>query len=164
MSLAVTFYDVVQFFHVLAVVLGFGPTYAYGVFIATAQRHDPRGVPAVLRGIIAWDRIGSFMLLVILAAGLYMVADSPAWSFSDFYISWGFVAVIVAGGLLGGFFQPQSKQALELAERDIAASGEGEISFSAEFEAINKRLASVGMGLGLFIVLTIYVMVAKPFL
>ena len=109
MSLAVTFYSVVLFFHILAVVLAFGPTYAYPAFLAVAEKTDPRAIPAVGRGIMAWERIGTPMLLVILAAGIYLVADSPAWSFSDFYISWGFVAIIIIGGLSGAYFAPKTR-------------------------------------------------------
>lgn len=163
-SAAVSFYDVVNFFHITAVVIAFGPTYAYGIFLATAQSADPKGLPAVLRGIIAWDRIAQGLLLVILAAGIFLVLDSPAWSFSDFYISWGLIAVIAGGGLVGGFFTPKTKEALEIAERDVAAAAGGEVKLSSEFDAISKQLAAVGTGFGLFIILTIYVMTAKPFL
>ena len=43
----VQFYDVVLFFHILAVVLGFGPTFAYSAFIAIAGKDGGRAVPAV---------------------------------------------------------------------------------------------------------------------
>ena len=158
---AVQFYDVVLFVHILAVVLAFGPTFAYGVFLSVAQRTDPRAIPAVGRGIQAWDKIASFLLIVILAAGIYLTADR--WEFSDFFISWGFLAVIAIGALSGGFFMPQTRKAVELAERDIAASGDGPVQLSAEFEAVNKRLGQVGGAAGLLVVLTIYVMTAQPF-
>lgn len=164
MSTAVTFYDVVLFLHITALVIGFGPTYAYGVFLATAQRTDPRAIPAVARGILAWDRVAMISLLVILAAGVYLVADSPAWEFSDFYVSWGFLAVIVAGGLAGGYFTPRTRKLVELAERDVAAAGGGEVKLSAEFDALSRQLAMVGTGFGLFLILTVYFMTAKPFL
>jgi hypothetical protein len=98
---------------------------------------------------------------VILAAGLYLTVDR--YEFSDFFVSWGFLAVIAIGGLSGGFFMPQTRKAIELAERDIAASGDGPVQLSAEFEAVNKRLGQVGGAAGLLIVLTIYVMTAQPF-
>lgn len=163
MVTAVTFYDVVLFFHILAVVLAFGPTFAYPVFLAVAERTDPRAIPTVGRGIAAWDRIGIIMLVVILAAGLYLVADSPAWSFSDFYVSFGFLAVIVLGGLAGGYFTPKTRKLIELAERDIAASSP-DVELSAEFQALNKRVGQVGTFAGLLVIITIYVMTAKPFL
>ncbi len=164
MSTAVTFYDVVLFLHITAIIVGFGPTYAYGVFLATAQRTDPRALPTVARGILAWDRIAQVALLVILVAGVYLVSDRAAWEFSDFYIAWGFVAVIVAGGLAGGYFTPKTRSLIELAERDISAAGTGEVKLSDEFEALSRQLAIVGTAFGVFLILTVYVMTAKPFL
>jgi hypothetical protein len=162
---AVTFYDVVLWVHITAVVLAFGPTFAYPVFLAVAERTDPRSLPAVARGILAWDRIGQGLLVVILLAGIYMVADGP-WELSDFYVGWGFLAVIVVGGLSGGFFTPKTQQLIEIAERDLAASAAsgGEARLSDEFQALSGQVAKVGTGTGIFLLLTIYVMTAKPFL
>jgi hypothetical protein len=162
---AVTFYDVVLWVHITAVVLAFGPTFAYPVFLAVAERTDPRSLPAVARGILAWDRIGQGMLLLILLAGIYMVADGP-WELSDFYVGWGFVAVIVVGALSGSFFMPKTQQLIEIAERDLAAPGAsgGEARLSDEFQALSGQVAKVGTATGIFILLTIYVMTAKPFL
>jgi len=163
MTYAVTFYSVVLFVHILAVVLAFGPTYAYGVFAATAERMDPRAVPVVAAGILLWNRVTQGMLLVILAAGIYLVADGP-WEFSDFYVSWGIVAVIFTGGMGGAYFQPKTEQLKTLAERDIAAAGDGPVTLGADFQALNAQIAKAGMVTGLVVALTIYVMTAKPFL
>ncbi len=112
MLTAVTFYDVVLWFHISLVVLAFGPTFAYPVFLATAERTDPRSLPVIGRGILVWDRISQIMLLGILIAGIYLVATNSglgrAWEFSDFFVSWGFVAVIVVGGALR---RPTSRRA-----------------------------------------------------
>lgn len=163
-STAVTFFDVILFLHITAVIIAFGPIYAYGVFLATAERTDPRALPAVGRGILAWDRIAQVGLLVILVAGVYLVSDREAIEFSDFYVGWGFLAVIVAGGLMAGYFTPRTKRLVELAERDIAAAGAGEVRLSDEFHALSRQLAVVGTSYGVFVVLTVYVMTAKPFL
>lgn len=162
MITAVQFYDVVVFLHILLVVLAFGPTFAYPVFLATAERTDPRSLPAVARGIMAWDRIAQFLILGILIAGIYLTVDR--WEFSDFYVGWGILALIIVGGLSGAYFVPKTKQAIELAERDIAAAGDGSVTLSSEFQAVNKQIGQVGMAAGLLIILTIYVMTAKPFL
>lgn len=164
MFTAVQFYDVVLFFHIALAVLAFGPTFAYPLFLAIAERTDPRSLPVVAKGIIAWDRIAQILLLGILIAGIYLVADSEAWEMSDFYIGWGFVAVIVIGGLSGGYFTPKTKQVIGILERDIAAAGDGPVTLSPEFQALNKRIGQVGTATGLLIILTIYVMTAKPFL
>jgi hypothetical protein len=159
---SVEFYDVVLFFHILAVVLAFGPTFAYGLFIATAQREGGVAIPAVGRSIITWDRVaGTLGMTLILLTGIYM-ASRDFWDFSDFFVSWGFVAIIALFGLVHGYFGPKTRKAVELAERDLGPDKRGELS--AEFNALSAQIAKVGAGAGLIVVLTIYVMTAKPFL
>lgn len=159
---AVEFYNVVKFFHILSVVLAFGPTFAYGVFITFAAREGGVAVPAVGRAMMTWDRIaGTGGMTVLLLSGIYMVSDSPAWEASDFFVSWGFVAVIALFGVTHGYFAPRTRQAVQLAERDLQRGGEG---LSEEFDTLGAQIARVGSIAGLLVVLTIYVMTAKPFL
>jgi hypothetical protein len=163
MAVAVTFYDVVKWLHISSVVIAFGPTFAYAIYIAIATANEPRSVPFVYRALQAIDRtmvtIGS---VVILLTGLYLVTDR--WDFGYFFITWGVVAIIVLIALGHGFFIPNERRAERLARRDIEASGAGEVKFSDEFNAVNLKLARVGPIAGLIVILTIYVMTAKPFL
>lgn len=157
----VTFYSVVVFFHIAAVVIGFGPTFAYGAYIANAQREGGQAIPLIGRTIVFWDRtVNTAAMTLILLTGIYLASDGP-YGMGSFFISWGFVAIILLFGLTHAFFIPRTKQAVELAERDLAAP-EGKLS--AEFEALSGRLAGVGIFAGLVVILTIYVMTAKPFL
>ncbi len=158
---AVQFYDVVVFFHVTAVVIGFGPTFAYAAYLATAQREGGQGIPMVGRTIVFWDRtVNTAAMTLILLTGIYLASDGP-YGMGSFFISWGFVAIVLLLGITHGYFIPKTKQAVALAERDLAAPG-GELS--AEFNALNSQVAKVGTAAGLVIILTIYVMTAKPFL
>jgi Predicted integral membrane protein (DUF2269) len=161
--LAVQFYDVVVWLHVSAVVLAFGPTFAYGVFIAVTQKTDPRALPAVFRSIQTIDRtmvtIGG---LVVLASGIYLASDR--WNFDEVFIGVGIAAILILLGLLYGVFIPGERSALELSTRDIERAGPGEVKLSEEFDAVNGRLAKVGALAGLIVILTIYFMAAKPFL
>jgi MFS family permease len=159
---AVSFNDVVVWLHVTAVVVGFGGTFAYGVLMAFVGRSAPRAMPGLLAALQANDRslvtIGG---AVVLLTGLYLAAVQ--WGFSPFFVAWGIVAVIVLLGLLHGYFIPNERRAQEAAERDIEAAGGGEVEFGEDFARANRRLAIMGPVAGLIIVLTIYVMVAKPF-
>jgi predicted integral membrane protein DUF2269 len=158
----VHFYDVVLFFHILSVVLAFGPSFAYGMFVTIAQRDGGVAVPSVGRAILTWDRtIGTASMVIVFLSGMYMASkDTYPWDFSDFFVSWGFVAIIVLFGLVHGFFIPNTRKAVELAERDLGDGGK----LSAEFEARSALLGKIGPIAGLIVVLTIYVMTAKPFL
>jgi hypothetical protein len=157
----VQFYDVVVFVHVLSVVIGFGPTFAYGAFLATAGREGGQAIPAIGRTIVFWDsRVNTAAMTLILLSGIYLASDGP-YGMGSFFISWGFVAIVFFFGITHGFFIPRTRKAVELAERDLAEPGKG---FSPEFGALSGQLARVGGATGLVVVLTIYVMVAKPFL
>jgi hypothetical protein len=157
----VTFYSVVVFFHIAAVVIGFGPTFAYGAYMATAQREGGQAIPLIGRTIVFWDRtVNTAAMTLILPTGIYLASDGP-YGTGSFFISWGFVAIVILFALTHAFFIPRTRRAVELAERDLAAP-DGKLS--AEFEALSGQLAKVGIAAGLLVILTIYVMTAKPFL
>jgi Predicted integral membrane protein (DUF2269) len=162
-SVAVTFYDVVVWLHVTSVVVGFGATFAFGIYMALAIGKYPRSVPAVLEAQTTISRttvtIGGGGILV---TGIYLVADR--WDFSDFFVAWGIVAIIVLLGLVHGFFLPHDRRALAAARRDIDSAPGDQVEFGEEFNRESAASARMGPVAGLIIVVTIYVMVAKPFL
>lgn len=151
---AVSFFDVVLWLHILAFFIAFGPTYAYGVFLANAAKAGPAAMVQTARSIVTWDlKAGTAGAVVLLITGLYMVGDS-GFEFSDFFVSWGFIAIILILGLNHGFLIPKGRRAIELLE-----NGQED-----EAQAIGQQLGKVGAGLGVVVILTIYVMTAKPFL
>jgi uncharacterized membrane protein len=155
---AITGFSIGLFIHVLAVVLTFGPTYGYAFFIASAERSEPRSVPAVLRGILQIDRyLVSPGLIVILLAGIYMLIDAKI-SAGESWISVGFLAIVVLFGMAHGFFRPNTRKALELAERDLE-SGD---TLGPEYEAISKKLETGGKVAGALVAITIFFMVVQP--
>ena len=163
-ALAVTFYDVVVWLHVSSVVVAFGPTFAFGIYLALAGRKYPRAMPAIIDATTIVSRslvtIGGALILI---TGIYLTAD--AWEFSDFFVGWGILAILILLGLVHGFFIPNDTRARRAAERDIEAAGPtGEVRFSEEFTRTSGASARVGPIAGLIVILTIYVMVAKPFL
>ncbi len=158
MIATITAYGVGLFIHVLAVVVMIGPTFAYGIFIGTAESSSPSSVPAVLRGIQRSDRyLVSPGLIVILLAGIYLMADRH-WDGSESFIAVGFVAIVILLGMLHGFFRPNAARALELAERDLAAGD----TLGAEYAAVSKKLENAGKLAGAIVAITIFFMVVKP--
>ena len=160
---AVSFYDVVLWLHVTAVVVGFGGTFAYGVLLTAVGRSNRCALPGLLGGMQANDRslvtIGG---LVVLLTGLYLAADR--WDFGEVFIGWGILAVLVLLGLVHGYFIPNERRAQEAAERDIEASGVGDVELGDDFNRASARISRMGAVAGLIVVVTIYMMVAKPFL
>jgi hypothetical protein len=162
-TIAVTFYDVVLWLHISGVVLAFGPTFAFGLYMALAQRKHPRALPAFLDGSLMVQRtLVTGGGLLILFSGLYLAIDR--WNLGYFFITWGLVAIVVLLGLVHGFFIPNDTETLESAEQDIEAAGPtGDVKFSDKTIALGMRSARVGPIAGLIVILTIYVMTAKPF-
>lgn len=163
-TLAVEFYDVVVWLHISAVVVAFGATFAFGLYIALAVAKHRRSVPAVLETQTLISRtMVTIGALVILATGIYLAADR--WEFSDFFVAWGILATIVLLGLVHGWFLPHDRRAHEAAVRDIEATPPGgEVEFGEEFNRASAASARMGPIAGLIVILTIYVMAAKPFL
>ncbi|HSK49224.1 MAG TPA: DUF2269 family protein [Solirubrobacterales bacterium] len=152
-------YKIALFVHILAVVLAFGPTFGYALFFSVTPQY-PRAVPAILTGVQRCDRylVNPGMILLLLA-GIYLLVDGD-WETSEAFIGVGFIAIFALFGLQHAFFQPQTRKAKELAERDLKDGDE----LGPEFQAISERLSKVGGLAGLIVVVTIFFMAYKPFL
>ena len=161
--LAVSFYDVVLWVHISAVVLAFGPTFAFGIYVGLTAKNHPRSIPAVIE---AQNVVNRAMVtgagILVLLSGLYLAADGE-W-FDEVFVGVGIVAIIVLLGLVHGFFLPNDRRALAAARRDIDAARDGEVEFGEEFARASAASARVGPIAGLIVILTIYFMTAKPFL
>ena len=154
-------YKVALFFHILAVVLAFGPTFGYALVLSVSPQF-PRATPALLAGVQRVDRylVNPGMVVILIAGIVLLATSSSVWDGSQFFVVWGFIAIIALFGLQHGYFQPAVRRARELAERDVAAGD----SLSPEFEALSKQYGQVGTLAGVIVVVTIFIMVYKPFL
>jgi uncharacterized membrane protein len=154
-------YKIALFLHILAVVLAFGPTFGYAFFFSVAPQH-PRATPAILAGVQKVDKyLVTPGMIVLLVAGIGLLsASASVWDVNDVFVSVGFFAIIALFALQGAFFQPQTRKARELAERDLEAGD----TLGPEFEAVSQRLSKVGSLAGLIVVVTIFFMTYKPFL
>jgi uncharacterized membrane protein len=159
----ITFYNVVLFIHIAAVIIAFGGTFTYGLVAAVVTRPEQRiHIPF-------WHRlqqeIGNKLItpgaVAILLAGIYLAAAGN-YDFSTAFVQFGIVAIVVLLGLGHAFFSPTEIRAAEAAERDIAAAGTGEIELSAEYQSLSKRLAGVGIAANLLVLAAVFAMVIKP--
>jgi hypothetical protein len=157
----IRFYDVVVFVHVTAVVVAFGATFAYPFFQAVVERASPRSVPAMFRAMHTTSRYlvvpGA---LVVLAAGVYLTIER--WDFGQLFVIVGLFVVVVVIILGATFFDRHESRAIELAQRDVAAAGAGEVVLSDEYWEVSKRIARVGMLASLLILVALFFMVVKP--
>jgi hypothetical protein len=158
---AVALYDVVLAVHIMAVVVAFGVTFAYPIIFAVGARTDPRSLPVLHKITYTAERLlVNPGLLLVLIAGIYLASKGHHWS--EFFVQWGLGVVVVIGAVVGAVLIPASKRAQELAERDIAASGDGAVAMSAEYQAVVRRLSLVGTLLSLLVLVTILFMAIKP--
>lgn len=158
---AVAFYDIVKFVHVFAIVAAFGVTFAYPILMPAMTRADPRSLPALHA---AQSAVGKNLImpfgLVALVTGIYMAVDREL--FGNVWIEGPLLILIVLMGLGGAYFTPKERRAQELASRDVAASGDGEVRLSPEYDATVKQLATVGTLSSFLVLVAIFLMVVKP--
>jgi Predicted integral membrane protein (DUF2269) len=153
MALAVQFYDVVLWIHILAFLIAFGPTYGYGMFMAAAGKAGPTAMIEAVKVMAKWDRIAiTTGAVVLLVSGHYMASER--WDFSDFFVNWGNIVFLVILGMTHAYFVPREK-------RVIAALEQGN---QEEAQALGQKIGMVGALMGVLVILTVYVMTAKPFL
>ena len=103
---AVTFYDFVLAVHIMAVVAAFGVTFAYPLMFMVAAKSQPSAIPLLHR--IEYTlarRLINPLLVVIVAAGIYLASDEHLWK--EFFVQWGLGAVIVIGALAGRRHDPR---------------------------------------------------------
>ncbi len=154
-------YKIALFFHIIAVVVALGPTFGYGIFFSVLPKY-PRAAPALIAGMRKTDRllVNPGMILLLVAGIVLLATSGSVWSGSQFFVVWGFIAIIALFGIQHGFFAPQMAKLQEIADRDLARGD----TFSAEFEATSQRIAQVGAATGVLIVVTVFIMAYKPFL
>ncbi len=159
----ISFYNVVVFIHIMAAIVAFGVTFAYPIVDAILHR------PGNLHHLAWWhtvqvelgQKLITLSATVLLVAGLYLAAAGP-YDFSSTFVSIGIAIVAVLLGLGGAFFAPSERKAAALAERDIAVAGGGEVTLSAEYEAVARRLRLAGTLSGLLVLIAVFLMVVKP--
>jgi hypothetical protein len=158
---ATSFYDVVLAIHIMAVVVAFGVTFAYPIMFAVGAKHGARSLPLLHRVEYTIERylINPGLLLVVIA-GAYLASDGKHWS--EFFVQWGLGAAIVIGALVGSVMIPTAKRAEAIADRDVSASGHGDPEMSAEYQALVRRLSTVGSLLSALVLVTILFMAIKP--
>ena len=154
-------YDLVLFVHITAVVVAFGPTFAYPFFQTVVERVSPRSVPAMLQAMHTSSRyLVTPGLLVVLASGIYLTVD--AWDFGQRFVVVGLAVVVVLIVLGATFFDRHEARLIELSKRDVAATGAREVVLSADYWAVSKRFARVGIAASLLILLALFFMAVKP--
>jgi hypothetical protein len=164
LGVAVAFSDFIVGVHVLAVIAGFGVTFAYPLLFATAGRMDPAVMPWLLR---ARQQVGRYLvnpgLLVVVLAGIYLASDEHHWN--AFFVQWGIGAAIVIGAVEGAIIIPRAGRLAVVAERDLAATAVAAggqrttATWSPEYLTALRSVTIAGTAVQLILVVTVFLMV-----
>ena len=150
--LAVSFYDVVLWLHITAVVTAFGALFAYPVFLAVnaeaplAQRAGFHRLQIAFSKRVTGPAIG-----VILLAGVYLATDRELWD--EPWVIIAFVMLFVIAGLGATVLRRGEERLVETADAGDEAGYAATLATARTWTLVVIVL----------IVLTIYVMTAKPF-
>jgi uncharacterized membrane protein len=98
---------------------------------------------------------------VVLATGLYQVSELD-YDLGDFWLSGALTIVGVLALLLLAYFIPEDRRLQAMIERDIAASGTGEVAISAGYRRRVRIEAAAGTFADLLVIAAVYLMVTKP--
>lgn len=151
-TLAVTFYDVVLWLHITAVVTAFGALFAYPVFLAVNAQAPLAQRAHFHRMQIAFSKhITDKAIAVILLAGIYLATDAELWA--EPWVTIPLVLLFVIAGL-GATVLRRGEEGM------LAASEAGDESGYASALGGVRTWTYVTLAL---IVITIYIMTAKPF-
>jgi uncharacterized membrane protein len=153
----VTRYEVLLFAHLLFMALWVGGDAMLQIFAFRALRAGPERMVVLFRD-IEWlgARFLTPVSLLVGGFGVWLVLDSPAWKFSQFFVSFG-LAVFLASALTGaGFLGPESGRLSKLADERPADD--------PEVQARIRRILLISRIELVLLILVIFVMTAKPFL
>ncbi|HEV7162743.1 MAG TPA: DUF2269 family protein [Solirubrobacteraceae bacterium] len=152
MAGTVTFYDVVLWVHISAVVMAFGALFAYPVFLAVNAKAPLAERANFHRLQITFSkRVTGPTIAVVLAAGVYLASDAHLWS--QAWVGIGFALLLVIAGL-GATVLRRGE------ERLVASAVAGdEADYAATLARVNVWVAVTLV----LIVITIFFMTAKPF-
>jgi small-conductance mechanosensitive channel len=158
---SVRFFDIVLWLHITSVVIAFGVFFTYPVIVPLTVRNAPRQVAWLHDMQAALGRmVVTPAAALVLITGIYLAADADV--FSKWWVAVPLLAILLILGLGGTFFAPRDRKLAELARRDIAAAGEGQVVFSKEYEDLGRQVGTVGVFVVVLVVIVIFIMVTGP--
>ena len=159
----ISFYRVVLFVHIAAVVLAFGVTFSYPIAMSAARKGYERHMGFLFRmqSVIGSRLIGPLGTVVLLA-GLYLAFEGP-YEFGDPWIGISLLILVVVLGVGGGYLAPREVRLAEMAERDVAASpDDGPVRFGEDYQQLFGKLRTGILAINVLVLIALFLMVTKP--
>ncbi len=150
-------YDLAKFLHILGAIVWLGAGFTFQVLNARLARADDHAGIAAMASQGAWfgKVVFSTAAGVTLVAGIVTVlASDGAWGFGEFWVTWGFVGVvlsIVFGAVLS-----------ERTAKQLAATVEASGPDAPQVAPLQRRLGMYGTIDLLVLVSVVAAMVWKP--
>ena len=148
-------YEALKSVHILAVAAWFGAGVTVQVLAGLARRAGPERTAAFVQDA---SKLSNTLFMpasfVALGTGIWMVVESPAWSFADLWITLGFAGFIATAITGMAVLGPTGKKLAQM----IPAKGPED----AEAQRLLARLFNVGRVDLVVLALVIVDMVVKP--
>jgi uncharacterized membrane protein len=144
---SITFYSVVVWIHVLAVVVAFGGVFAYPLLYSAFGGADALPTFHSTQARIG-QRVVTPAMVIVLIAGIYLASDADVWS--EGWVSGGLVGLILLFAITGMSTRWQRKAA-QLATTSDPAYG-----------ALAQRLNTGAVASMVLVVVVLFLMVVKP--
>ena len=159
----ITFYNLVLFVHIAAVVLAFGVTFSFPIVMSVARKGQERHMGFFHRmQAMTGSRLIGPLGGVVFLAGLYLAIKGP-YDFGDPWIGITLVLLVIILGVGGGYIGVREERLADMAERDIAASpAEGRVSFGRDYERLFAQVRGATLAMNALILIAIFLMVTKP--
>jgi len=162
MPLGVTSFEVSLFIHITAAIIGLGAPFVEAFTYPVAMRLNPRFLPFKHRFQLAINTLLALpALVVVLATGLYQV-DELGYELGEFWLIGAMAIVVVLALMLGAYFIPEDRRLQRMVERDIEASGSGDVVLSTEYLRRVRVEAALGTVADVLVIAAVYLMVTKP--
>jgi uncharacterized membrane protein len=159
------FYDASVAIHVMAVIVAFGPLFAFPLFISVTERRDRLSLPVVLRAVNRTERAIVVPAGALLGfTGVYLAIDGPFTFDDDMWMTIGFALYLLVFGTLVLVVEPMRAQAADEADRLLAEAGEDdhELALSDAYRARMRLPNALMPAIGIVILFVVYLMEVKP--
>lgn len=150
-------YKFLLFVHITTIAIWVGGGFMFALLGARAAKAGPPPPEMVKRNLQMAEWLGPHFyapaIFVTLASGIWLVLET-GYGFGHFFILWGLGTIVVTGAMGMAFFVPKARALIaHLDEKGV----------DAEAQASLAQIAMVGKMLTGLLILTIFVMVYKPF-
>jgi uncharacterized membrane protein len=146
-------FQFLKFIHVLLAIVAVGFNASYGIWLARAANAPQATQSHVLRTIkFLDDRIANPAYVLLLLTGLFMIVSAGIPVRLWIALSIGLWLVLVVVGL--GVYTPTLREQIRVLESE----GPG----SEEYQRLSSRGRTLGIVLGIIVVVIVFLMVTKP--